>query len=38
MDGENQQIDPQPNGCKLVTVCPKNKQLGGRTYFECPKE
>jgi type IV secretory pathway VirB10-like protein len=38
MDRENQQTNPRPLGCKLRTVCPKEKQLGCRTYLECPKK
>ena len=38
MDRENQPTNPRPLGCKLRTVCPKEKQLGCRTYLECPKK
>ena len=38
MDRENQSTNPQPLGCKLRKVCPEEKQLGCRTYLECPKK
>ena len=38
MDRENQPTNPQPLGCRLRKVCPKDKQLGCRTFLECPKK